>query len=279
MSAGPSLETLLGVERDGCCASAYDSPAVRWLLGDDLHPGGDELSRRLAGLSGVGPGWRVLDVGSGRGRTVRLLASEFGAEVTGIDLSAQSVVAAQAEADAAGLAGRVRFIPCDAAALPAPSREFDAVVCECALCLFADNERALAEMRRVLRPGGVVAISDVTANSSDLPAALLGPAGRVACVADALPSDGYEALLEGARFQLLACESHDDALAALAERVEDRLRAARIVGGATGYAGAMAEAIELVREARRAIAAGNLGYRLFVARRPGPAGDPAGNLS
>ena len=272
MSVGPSLETLLGVEPSGCCASVYDSPAVRWLVGNDLHPEGDELSRRLAGLSGLEPGWRVLDVASGRGRTARLLGSEFGAKVTGIELSAQSVVAAQAEADAAGLAGRVRFVPGDAAALPAPSRAFDAVVCECALCLFADKERALAEMRRVLRPGGVIAISDVTGGSGDLPATLRGPAGRVACLADALPRDGYEALLDDARFELLAAESHDGALATLAERVEDRLRAARIVGDATGYAGAIAEAIELVREARRAIVAGDLGYGLFVARRPASVG-------
>jgi len=268
MSTGPSLETLLGLEPGGCCASAYDSPAVRWLLGDELHPGGDELSRRLAGLSGIEPGGRVLDVASGRGRTARLLASEIGAEVTGIELSPQSVAAAQVEADAAGLAGRVRFLAGDAAVLPAPSGAFDAVVCECALCLFADKDDALAEMRRVLRPGGVVAISDVTGEAGQLPAALLGPAGQVACLADALPLDGYQALLDRAGFEPLAAESHDGALATLAERVEDRLRAARILVGATEYATAIAEAIELVRVARRAIAAGELGYGLFIARRP-----------
>jgi cyclopropane fatty-acyl-phospholipid synthase-like methyltransferase len=102
MSARPSLETLLGAELGGCCASAYESEAVRWLLGDELHPGGDALSRRLAHLAGVGSGSHVLDVASGRGRTARLLAAEFGAEVTGVELSAQSVAAAQAETEAAG---------------------------------------------------------------------------------------------------------------------------------------------------------------------------------
>jgi 7,8-dihydro-6-hydroxymethylpterin dimethyltransferase len=121
VSAGPSLETLLGAELRSCCVSAYESEAVRWLLGDDLHPGGAALSRRLADLAGVGPGSQVLDVASGRGRTARLLASEFGAEVTGVELSGPCVAAAQAEAEAAELQGRVRFVQGDAAALPAAS--------------------------------------------------------------------------------------------------------------------------------------------------------------
>jgi SAM-dependent methyltransferase len=266
MSTGRSLETLLGAEL-ACSASPYDSPALRWLLGDDLHPGGEELSRRLAHLAGLEPGSRVLDVASGRGRTARLLAFEFGAEVTGVEVSAESVAAAQTKAEAAGLGTRVRFVQGDAEALPAPSRAFDAVICECALCLFPGKGRALAEMRRVLRPGGVVAISDVTAEPDDLPPSLRALAGQIACLADALPRAGYETLLHDAGFELLTAESHDGALAALAERVEYRLRAARMLDAAAPYRDLIAEAIALVREARSAIVRGGLGYRLFIARR------------
>jgi SAM-dependent methyltransferase len=117
MSAGPSLEALLGAELSDCYGSPYDSPMLRALLGDELHPGGEALSRRLVQLCDVRPGARVLDVASGRGRTARLLAAEFGVEVTGVELSAQSVAAAQAEAEAAGLGGRVRFLRGDAVAL------------------------------------------------------------------------------------------------------------------------------------------------------------------
>lgn len=279
MSAGLSLEALLGAELSSCCSSPYDSPMLRALLGDELHPGGDALSRRLAHLAGLGPGARVLDAASGRGRTARLLAAEFGAEVTGVELSAQSVAVAESDAEAAGLASRVRFVEGDAAALPAASAAFDAVVCECALCLFPHKQHAVAEMRRVLRPGGVVAIADVTADSAGLPAPLRGVAGQVACLAEALPSDGYEALLRDARFELVATESHDGALAKLAERVEYRLRVARMLDAGSTYSHALAEAIELVREARRAIVRGSLGYRLFVARRASLASVPEGTGS
>jgi arsenite methyltransferase len=277
MSTGPSLESLLGREL-ACCASPYDSPALRWLLGEDLHPGGDALSRRLAHLAGLRPGSRVLDVASGRGRTALLLGTEFGADVTGVELSTPSVAAAQTEAEAAGLGARVRFVRGDAEALPAPSGAFHAVLCECALCLFPGKARALAEMRRVLRPGGVVAISDVTAEPDDLPASLRGVAGRIACLADAFPRAGHEALLQDARFELLAAESHDGALAAMAESIEYRLRAARMLDAAAGYGEAISEAIALVREARSAIVRGSLGYRLFVARRWAAGGRAQGQV-
>ena len=267
MSEAPSVEGLLGAELACYCASPYDSAAVRWLLGGELHPGGESLSRRLAQLTGVRPGWRVLDVATGTGPTARLVAAEFGAEVTGVDLSRQAIAAARAEADAVGVGDRVRFVEGGAETLPVSSGTFDAVVCECALCLFPDKPKALAEMRRALRPSGVVAIADVTAKLDALPASLRGAAARVACVGDALPRDGYEALLRDAGFELVAAESHDGALAALAERVEARLRVARMLRPAEGFAELIAEATDLVREARRAIVRGSLGYRLFVARR------------
>jgi hypothetical protein len=52
----------------------------------------------------------------------------------------------------------------------------------------------------------------------------------------------------------------------MAERIEYRLRVARMLDAAAGYGEAISEAIALVREARRAIVRGSLGYRLFVAR-------------
>lgn len=266
MSEAPSLEDLLGAELACYRASPYDSAAVRWLLGGELHPGGDVLTRRLARLVGVRPGWRVLEVASGRGPTARLLAAEFGAEVTGVDRSPQSVMAARAEAEAAGVGDRVRFVEGDAEALPVASGTFDAIVCECALCLFPGKRQAIAEMRRALRPRGFLAIADVTAELDDLPTSLRGAAARVACIGEALPRDGYQALLEDAGFELVAAESHDGALAALAERAEARLRVARMLRPAEGFAELIAEATELVREAKRAIVRGSLGYRLFVAR-------------
>jgi arsenite methyltransferase len=275
MSDVPSLDDFLGAELACSCASPYDSATVRWLLGGQLHPGGDSLTRRLAHLAGVGSGWRVLDVATGTGPTARLLAAEFDAKVTGVDLSPQAIAAAHAEADAAGLGDRLRFVEGDAGMLPVTGETFDAVVCECALCLFPSKRQAIAEMRRALRPDGVVAIADVTAELDALPSSLRGAAARVACVGGAVPRAGYEALLREAGFELVATESHDGALAALAERVEARLRVARMLRPLEAFVELIAEATDLVREARRAITQGSLGYTLFVARKVEVASVPA----
>jgi arsenite methyltransferase len=146
------------------------------------------------------------------------------------------------------------------------SGAFDAVVCECALCLFPGKPRAVAEMRRALRPRGVVAIADVTAELDDLPAPLRGAAARFACIGEALSADGYQALLRDSGFELVAAESHDGALAALADRAEARLRVARMLRP-EGFSEIIGEATELVGEAKRAIARGSLGYELFIAHK------------
>jgi arsenite methyltransferase len=92
---------------------------------------------------------RVLDVAGGRGGTALLLAREYGAVVTGVDLSAANVAVAAA---AAGLADRDRLG--DAEALPLPAGGVDVVMCECAFCTFPDKPTAATEFARVLRPVG-----------------------------------------------------------------------------------------------------------------------------
>src|ERR671923_304621 len=79
--------------------------------------------------------------------------------------------------------------------------EFDAVLCECSLSTFPDKGRAVAEMRRVLRPGGRVAISDVVTDHARLPEQLRGTVATLACVGGALPLAGYEQLLAARRLE------------------------------------------------------------------------------
>lgn len=55
-------ELLRGGDVKRCCAAVYAHPAVRWLLGDELHPGGQTTTRRALELIGAGPGERLLDV-------------------------------------------------------------------------------------------------------------------------------------------------------------------------------------------------------------------------
>ncbi|MEO8091629.1 MAG: class I SAM-dependent methyltransferase [bacterium] len=253
------LDGLLGVGDVGaCCATLYEHPGVRWLLGDELHPGGEATTRRALELVALDQGDRLLDVACGQGASALLAVRERDCEAVGIDRGEAALARARETAQSEGLAGRVSFQGADAGALPFPDASFSALLCECSLSAFADKARAAAEMRRVLAPGGRVAISDVVVDSVGLPQALRGPLATIACVGDALDAAGYARLLESAAIAVVAVESHDAAAARLAERVEDRLRGARLLGLARA-----GEMVELARVARRAIDEGVLGYATF----------------
>jgi arsenite methyltransferase len=255
-------------EIKACCATAYSSDLVAMLLGPAYHPGGMALTRRLADQLALRPGQRVLDVASGPGTTARLLATEYGVRVTGVDLSAASVASATA---AAGDLPGVRFQVGDAERLSMPAGGFDAVVCECAFCTFPDKPTAAAELARVLRPGGRVGITDVTAEPERLPPALSGLAARVACVADARPAAGYVALLTGAGLRVRAeVECHDGAMTRMIDQIEARLRLVAITSPrrAAALGLDLDRAGEILAAARAAVADGVLGYALLVADRP-----------
>jgi arsenite methyltransferase len=125
---------------------------------ESLHPGGLELTRELAELCKIQKDAKVLDIACGTGETACFLAERFAARVYGVDHSDQMIERAKAKAQTRGLA--VEFRNADAASLPFGDAEFDAVICECTLC-FVDKERTLAQMVRLVRPGGYVGIHDL----------------------------------------------------------------------------------------------------------------------
>jgi arsenite methyltransferase len=100
-----------------------------------------------------------------------------------------------------------------------------------------------------------------------LPAELLGPIATLACVGSALTRGGYETLLADAGLEVDAVESLDREAARLAERIEERLRGARLlgIGRLEGSPFDVEEAIELVGSARRAISDGAIGYAIITA--------------
>lgn len=267
----PPLSAASGIEVKACCAAAYDSDAVALLLGESYHPGGLALTRRVAAAAGLLPGQRVLDVASGPGRTALLLSAEFGVTVDGVDLAEASLRKASAAARSAGQADRVAFHRGDAEQLPFPDASFDAVLCECAFCTFPDKPTAAREFARVLRPGGRVAITDVTVVAGGLPDELSGLAGWVACLADARSAEQYAALLAEAGLCILLAEPHDDALARMVEQIEARLRALRITAPSTPQVTGvdLERALELTAQAGRAVDAGIAGYSLLVAEKSG----------
>ena len=256
------------------CAIAYESDIARWLMGDSFHPGGLALTERLGEALDLKSGLRVLDVASGRGASALHLAERFDCEVVGVDLSATNVQAGRDAATFRKLDHLATFERADAERLPFADAAFDAVVCECAFCLFPDKHSAAREFARVLKPGGVLGLTDLV-REAELPPALDGLMAWVACIADARPLDTYLDILGAAGLGPTLTKRHDASLAELADRTRQQLLAAEILVGLGKLSWPSFDfkaANELARQARAAIGAGQLGYVLIKAER-GTRGD------
>lgn len=131
------------------------------------------FGQRLVALVGIERGHRVLDLASGRGAVLFPAAERVGetGEVIGIDLAEGMVEAANQEAIRRGVSARVRVM--DAEHLDFPDASFDRVVCGFGLMFFPRLDRALAEVRRVLVPGGRLGVSVWQAGLTDDLSAIL----------------------------------------------------------------------------------------------------------
>jgi ubiquinone/menaquinone biosynthesis C-methylase UbiE len=262
-------EVTTSQEIKACCAATYGSDWARLLVGDSMHPGGVELTKRLGHRLELSSGSRVLDVASGRGASAFALSRSFGCKVTGVDLSSVCVEAARNEAFRAGLGNHVNFEIGDAESLPHHEDEFDAVICECAFCTFPDKSRAALEMARVLKPGGRLGLSDLV-RRGELPPALQTLAGWIACIADARPESAYVGYLESAGLRPDEVEIHDEALIGLIRQMRGRLLGARLMTRLRKVelpGTDLDQAMVMARAAESAVRSGLLGYVLITARK------------
>ena len=135
-------------ERQKAVWSAGDWPAVAPTI---AHPSGVVVDRL-----GIEPGHDYLDVATGSG-TAAILGAKRGARTTGLDFVPKLVEAAESRAAAEGV--EVTFVVGDAQDLPLADNSFDRVSSVFGAMFAPDQERAAAELVRVCRPGGIVAVT------------------------------------------------------------------------------------------------------------------------
>src|SRR5207247_6046247 len=106
----------------------------------------------------------VLDLGSGGGIDVILSAKRVGPTgvAYGLDMTDEMLALARRNAEEAGVRN-VRFLKGEIEAVPLPPESVDVVISNCVINLSVDKPAVLAEIARVLRPGGRVGVSDVVA--------------------------------------------------------------------------------------------------------------------
>jgi ubiquinone/menaquinone biosynthesis C-methylase UbiE len=117
-----------------------------------------QVANVTLGLLGLKPGDKLVDVGCGSGVLIPRFCEAVGdaGRVVGIDLAAAFVNEAQARIESNGLGKIASAQIGDACALPLPAASFDAAHCERLLMHLVDPDRAIREMVRVVRPGGIV---------------------------------------------------------------------------------------------------------------------------
>ena len=151
-------ETIGESEKAERVRGVFDSVATRYDLMNDLMSFGvHRLWKRFAvQLTGARAGQRVLDLASGTGDLAARLAGLVGPRglVVMTDINAAMLARGRDRMLDAGRAGNVRYAQLDAEALPFPDGCFDCVTIGFGLRNVTHKERALAEMHRVLRPGG-----------------------------------------------------------------------------------------------------------------------------
>jgi len=109
------------------------------------------------GGAGTGPGPLILDVASGTAGVAIELARRTGGTVVGVDLTEQMLRQGAANVAASGVAGRIRLAVGQAERLPFADASFDGLAFSYLLRYVADPQATLAELARVVKPGGVMA--------------------------------------------------------------------------------------------------------------------------
>jgi SAM-dependent methyltransferase len=147
------------------------------------------------------PGETVLDLGSGGGLDVLLSARRVAPDgiAYGLDASSDMLALARANAEKAQVTN-ARFVSGQIESIPLPDNHVDVVISNCVINLSGDKPRVIAEAFRVLKPGGRLGISDVTADEGIDPALLAGAEQQVGCVAGALTQLDYANLLAAVGF-------------------------------------------------------------------------------
>jgi len=201
-----------GAATDSCCGSPATEPccgatsaaeAVGGFSGNLYREGETDGLPEEAVLASLGcgnpiavadlhEGERVLDLGSGGGIDVLLSARRVGLSgfAYGVDMTDDMLALARANAAKAG-ASNVDFLKGEIEDLPLPDAAVDVVISNCVINLSTDKPAVLAEMFRVLAPGGRIGITDVVAEDHLTPGDRAAAGSYVGCIAGALSRGEY----------------------------------------------------------------------------------------
>jgi ubiquinone/menaquinone biosynthesis C-methylase UbiE len=205
-------------------AGAGDGPVTVDALSpyDELHAGGTTATATLLDLLGLTRDVALLDVGCGLGGPARFAASRHGCRVSGVDLSPDFVAAARELTERVGLTDLVTFSLGDGDRLPYDDASHDRAVLVHVGMNVPDKAALFAEVRRVVRPGGLFGLYEqMRVGPGELPYPMPWAVDAEASFVET--PDAYEEALRTAGFEVLKVEDRRAALAAAGGPGQDGL--------------------------------------------------------
>jgi len=264
-----------------CCSAVYGHPLAEALVGESFHPGGLARTRELLTAAALPAGSRILDMGCGLGASARVAAAEFGLTVDAMDVS--TTVLEQARGRSSGI--DITWHQADVTGVAAADETHDAVLAECVLAA-APRAEAVAEIARILRPDGLLLISDVAVSGDAIPGFEPdGVLGTALCVASAWLPGEFDRRIGGNDLQVVHRWDHSNDILQLVDRVEGRLTVARtllprspidVIPVGVEAVPAAEDVRAITESVRAAVADGRLGYFAAIARQQPQGGSAHG---
>lgn len=178
----------------------YENTLFTDITGPSIRPGGANITKEAIDACCFDGKARILDIGCGLGASVEFIEREYGFECAGIDISEAMI--------SEGLKRNKELsLACgDAHELRFAENSMDCVLAECSFSLMANKREALSEIKRVLKNGGYLALSDIYIKQGS-PETQDDAQGK-ACFLHALRLDAFNTLLKEYGFDTVLFEDH-----------------------------------------------------------------------
>ena len=242
--------------------------------GQDIHigrydTGAESVAQASAAMTGhlieragIDSDCRVLDIACGFGGTLRTLA-RLGCQVKGVDISENCVDHARKGNIQAGLADRIEVTVGDFHNIDSAPDSWDAVICQEAIIHSPNRPNVFTEAYRVLRPGGIFALSDIlTGEQADI-AMVEAAFARLGASADSTIND-YKKMLQDAGFEIVHVEERSNDIRTHYDKLAEQL--AEPIANLD--ADATASIAKSISRWQSALANDHITWACFVARKP-----------
>lgn len=190
----------------------YECPVMQDTLGNTLRPGGFDLTKRAIEFCHFKENDILLDLGCGKGATIKYLSDNYNIAAKGLDISENLVE----EARKINLNSDI--VISSGENIPYKNKVFDGVLAECTLSLMNNMKKTIDEVSRVMKTGGYFVISDIYANETEFLEELQNYSLNT-CLRHPHDLNKFKKILAEKGFNILLEEKHDKYLKQLAAQI------------------------------------------------------------